>query len=150
MKENDVSERVRFEKDGRKVVASYWREGEEQEPGAETEAHIGDVTLRFLRASAFEAEMRVARILKRGDVDAVLAEIDELKSDYAIRRYAVALSKREALSPDQLSILIEKLSGLSGDHDMARALQTIVEKQDVTDEAMLALLSDRGRDRKRL
>ena len=141
LKENGVSERVRFEKDGRKVVASYWREGEEQEPGAETEARIGDVTLRFLRASAFEAEMRVARLLKRGGADAVLAEIDQLKSDYAIRRYAIALSKHETLSPEQLSILIEKLSWLNGDHDMARALQTIVDNQDVSGEAMLALLS---------
>lgn len=141
LKEDGVSERVRFEKDGRKVVAAYWREGEEQEPGAETEARIGDVTLRFLRASAFEADMRVARLLKRGGVEAVLAEIDALKSDYAIRRYAAALSERESLSPDQVSILIEKLSGLSGDHDMARALQIIVEKQGVSGDAMLSLLS---------
>ena len=141
LKEGGIGERVRFEKDGRKVIASYWREGEEQEPGAETQALVDDVTLRFLRASAFEADMRVTRLLKKGGVDSVLTEIDALKSDYAIRRYAAALSERETLSPDQVSILIEKLGGLRGDHDMARALQAVVEKQGVSGEAMLSLLS---------
>ncbi len=137
-------ERLRVEKDGRGVEKTYWRDDEEQEPGKETAAHIDDLVMRFLRAGAFEADMRVEKILEAGGPDAVLTEIDELTSDYAIRRYSAALSKSGALTPVQVDALIEKLGRLEGDHDIAQALAAVAEHQEIGDAAMLTLLSVAG------
>jgi len=141
IEEDGLRESLRLEKDGRSVSAAYWRDGNEQEPGAETDAHVDALIMRFLRASGFEAEMRVDKILEAGGVEAVLLEIDALSSDYAIRKYVAALSKRESLNADQTARLIDKLMRLKGDHDIARALFSIAESQDISDETMIALLT---------
>lgn len=141
IEEDDLRESLRLEKDGRTISAAYWRDGNEQEPGVDTDAHIDALIKRFLRASGFEAEMRVAKILEAGGVEAVLREIDDLSSDYAIRKYVAALSKRESLNADQTAQLIDKLIRLKGDHDIARALFSIAESQDVSDETMIAILN---------
>ncbi len=144
LEEDGARESLRLEKDGRSVEATYWRDGNEQEPGEETDARVNDLVMRFLRASAFEADMRVETILEAGGADAVLDEIDRLTSDYAVRRYSAALSKSGSLSVEQVDALIEKLMRLKGDHDIAQALSAIAEHQQIGDEATLTLLSVAG------
>ncbi len=139
--EGNARERMRLEKDGRDIEATYWRDGNEQEPGAETDAYINDLVMLFLRASAFEADMRVGKLLVAGGVDAVFDEMNLLTSDYAVRQYSAALSESKTLSADQVGALIEKLAALEGDHDIAQALLAIADHQKFDDEAMLTLLS---------
>ncbi len=144
LEKDGVRERLRLEKDGRGVETTYWRDGDELAAGEETDARVKDLVTRFLRASAFEADMRVATILEAGGVDAVFDEIDRLTSDYAIRRYTAALSKSDTLSVEQVDALIEKLARLEGDHDIAQALAAVAENQEVDDAAMLTLLAVAG------
>ena len=134
-------ESLRLAKDGRDIDTSYWRDGNEQEPGEETDAHISDLVMRFLRASAFEADMRVEKILEASDVDGVFAEIDRLTSDYAVRRYAAALSENKTLTTQQASALIDRLAVIEGDHDIAQALLAIADHQSIDDAATMKLLS---------
>ena len=139
--EDGERERLRLTKDGREVDTSYWRDGNEQEPGDETDAQVGDLVMRFLRASAFEADMRVEKILEAGGVDAVLAEIDQLSSDYAVRQYSAAISKQKTLNTEQVSALIDRLAVIEGDHDIAQALLAIADHQSLKDAATLKLLA---------
>ena len=141
IEEGDNRESLRLEKDGRGLEATYWRDGNEQEPGDETDAHVHDLILRFLRASGFEAEMRVKKIIEERGVDAALAEIDALSSDYAVRQYVAALSESESLSEENVERLIDKLLRVKGDHDIARALLSIAEHQEFTEATTAALIS---------
>lgn len=140
LEEDGERERLRLTKDGRDVEASYWRDGNEQAPGDETDTQIGDLVVRFLRASAFEADMRVAKILESGGVEAVFAEIEMLSSDYAVRRYAAALSEMKTLDGEQIRALIDQLDDIEGDHDIAQALLAITLHQSLNDAATLELL----------
>lgn len=140
LEDDGERESVRLSRDGRDIETSYWRAGNEQEPGEETDAHIGDLVMRFLRASAFEADMRVQKILAADGVDGVLAEIDRLTSGYAVRRYGAALSENKTLDAEQISALITRLAVIEGDHDIAQALLAICDHQTFADAATLRLL----------
>ncbi len=127
--EDGESEGVRFEKDGRELKTTYWRDGEEPSEGEASDEDVENLVLRFLRASAFDAEDRVDALLTAGGSDTVLEEIKELKSDYAVRRYTAALSEKAELSDQAVAELINRLMELKGNHDLARSLESVIRSQ---------------------
>jgi hypothetical protein len=88
--------------------------------------------------SGFDAEARVARLLKRGGPSAVLAEMARLKSDYARRVYSSMLLAQGNLSADQLAKLLTQNSrAISSDYEKATLLIEVL-KNNLTDRGVRA------------
>ncbi|MEO1252036.1 MAG: hypothetical protein AAFW81_06815 [Pseudomonadota bacterium] len=134
LEEGDVEWELSFEEAGKKAKTVLRKDGEKLDDGEETTEKISEITLAFLRASAIKSNQRVERLIEIGGVEAALAEIDALDSEYALRRYAVALAEETALDTAQLTRLITAVSEIDGDHDLSEALQAVVEKQAVAKE----------------
>lgn len=139
--EDDVKERLDLKNDDGELVKTYYRNGDRQDAGAETDAAISALIVKFLRLSGLKAEERVGAILDNQNADAVLEEMNYLESDHALRRYAVALTESAELSPENITALADKLSNIESDHDLRRALSAILEHETVTAELTPALLN---------
>src|SRR4030095_4503171 len=71
----------------------------------------------------FDAEKRVQRILSRGGVPAVLAEIDQVGGDWAKRRYYQELIKQANLDAIALrDVLGQVARDISSDYEQAQLL----------------------------
>ena len=73
--------------------------------------------------SGFDAEARVAKVLKRSGAKGVLAEIARLKTDYARRVYSSVLIEQGNLSGEQLAkLLSQSTHTISSDYEKATLL----------------------------
>ncbi len=90
---------------------------------------------KLIRHSALFAKDRVARFLKRGGPDAVLAEIDRLgKSSYTHRVYYTELARQAELSAALLTKILQRVpSEMSSDYDKATLFTMIAKLPAVTD-----------------
>ncbi len=138
--EDGEKERAVFE-DGDGLEAVYYRNGDKQPEGEDTDKAVRALVLKFLRASGVKADERVAALLKRGDASAVLAEFDHLEGGHAKRRYTTALVEQADLTETDIIALTEALKDIESDHDLGGAIEAIVEQEDVTDNAAKALLA---------
>jgi beta-lactamase regulating signal transducer with metallopeptidase domain/uncharacterized protein YeeX (DUF496 family) len=123
--------RVEFAKDGGGIKRTYSVNGKEQAFGPEAREFLKRVLPFVMRESGYDAEHRVARIKAKGGVDAVLAEIEMIKGDYAARVYVTALSKDSQLSQPQLDRLLKRVEHLNGDYERRVALTSLIENQDM-------------------
>ena len=88
--------------------------------------------------SGFDAEARVAKILKRGGASAVLAEMARLKSDYARRVYSSVMLEQGNLRGEQLAKLLTQNSrAISSDYEKATLLIQVL-KNNLTDRDVRA------------
>ena len=69
---------------------------------AEGKEWLADVLLEVIRTTGIGAEGRVARFYKKGGVDAVLSEIDDIRSDYVSHIYLKVLLDEHSLSDNDL------------------------------------------------
>ena len=141
IEKNGVVEKVEFWPKDDGVKRKLWRDGNEVEGGAETDAAIERVVLEFLRTSGDKAEERVAIILDDGGANAVIDEIAQLTGDDATRRYVKALVEQGALEPGDLAALMAPVAEIEGDHDLRHTISAIVETQNLTPEIAETLLS---------
>jgi hypothetical protein len=140
LEQDGVEERLRFDREGRGFEKTYWKNGEEQPEGAETDAAASALFLKFLRASGLMAEERVKALINAGGVEAVLNEFDYLEGDHAVRRYAVALTEEATLSREEIATLVVELERVESDHDMRLALSALLEHQTIPADLFPALL----------
>jgi beta-lactamase regulating signal transducer with metallopeptidase domain len=121
---------------GGKVERRYYRSGFQREIDAEGRAFVSGVIQRMIRGGLFASE-RVARILKQGGPDAVLAEVDRLKttSSHVKRVYYSALLKQADLTTPQLVRLLDRVTTtINSDHEKRLVLTQILNEPGVTDE----------------
>ena len=86
---------------------------------------------RMLRLSAINAEKRVDHIYAKGGVDAVLDEIDQLLSDYAVRLYTESLVDVYELDQPQITRLLTTLDKMESGYEKGLALAAIADEQDL-------------------
>ena len=121
---------------GDQVERKYYRSGFQRELDADGRAFLATVIQRMIRSGMFASE-RVARILKQGGPDAVLAEVDRLKSDssHVKRVYYTALLKQADLNSAQLSRLLEKVaSTMTSDFEKRMVMIQALQEGNVTEE----------------
>ncbi len=127
--ENEVAERAVFEGGEDGVERTYYRDGEKQSAGTQSDVAARALLLRFLRASGVKADERVAILMREGGADAVLSEMILLQGDHARQRYITTLTKNADLTPEQLHTLVKIISAMEGDHDIRMALEAILENE---------------------
>jgi hypothetical protein len=119
-----------------KVERTFYRNGFRQDADSEARLFLANALARMIRSGMFAGD-RVARILKQGGPDAVLAEIDRLQTDsnYVKRVYYTALLKQTELTSEQLSRVLQRAAdGITSDYDKATLLLEILRARAVTDE----------------
>lgn len=80
---------------------------------------------QFIRDSGIGAGRRVARILRQGGPQAVLAEIGRIHSDGSKRVYIEELFSQAKLAPPDLKDSARMIRGISSDGDKAQAIITV-------------------------
>src|SRR5688500_9069717 len=93
----------------------------------------------MIRSGMFASD-RVARFLKQGGPDAVLAEIDRLQTDssYLKRVYYSALLKQADLSQPQLARVLDRVGkDITSDYEKATLLVQVLQEPNVTDQQRL-------------
>src|SRR5688500_12973277 len=93
----------------------------------------------MIRSGMFASD-RVARFLKQGGPDAVLAEIDRLQSDssYLKRVYYSALLKQADLSQAQLARVLERVGkNITSDYEKATLLVQVLHEPNVSEQQRL-------------
>jgi len=119
----------------------YRVDREVQPYDAAAQAWLAQVIPDLLRATGMQAEARVARILDRGGVDAVLAEIERIDSDHVQGIYFAALATQAETDGATLARVLD-LTGrqIGSDFELRQTLTTLAEDRHLDEEGSLALL----------
>lgn len=125
---------VRFEKNDQKLLAGYKKNGEfkyelydngkKLDPeSAEGKKFITEM-VKSMISTGFGAKEHFNRILKKGGIKAVLAEVDKIEGDYAKSIYMEYLITCDSLKPSQLKDITGKIGKQIGsDFEKSKLLQ---------------------------
>ncbi len=143
--QDGVKQRVKFEHHDGAIRTAYYRNGDKQPKGEETDRAATALFLQFLRISGLKSDERVAALTKTGAAASVLDEIDALARDRARRRYAIALIEQIDLSPAEITTLTEKFERIESDHDFRIAAAALLENETLTSPQAAHLIMTAGR-----
>lgn len=135
-----VTRRVKCESsDGSAIVTTYWVDGNQVPMDAAGEAWMAKSIPSLLRATE-DPKVRVARIMKRGGVDAVFTEIQAIEGNYNRSRYLAVLLAEPTLTDAQFDRAAQMVGTISSSFDRRNVLSAALAKS--TDPArQLALLA---------
>lgn len=128
------------EPDGDQVVYEYRVGRRGQEWNKEAEEFLADVLLEVIRTTAIGAEGRVDRFYTKGGLNAVLEEVDEIRSDYVSHIYLQILIDEYELSDNELVKLAAYVPrALDSDHYITVSLKRAL-REDLNDEALIKVI----------
>jgi beta-lactamase regulating signal transducer with metallopeptidase domain len=105
-------------------------------------AHVLPVVFR---RTGIDAERRAERILQRGGVDALLAEIALIPSDWAARQYyAVLLARRDVDAPTLRRVVQQAGRDIGSDFELAELLVGVARHQAVDENVRIAYVEATG------
>ena len=112
---------------------AYRENGRDATFDAAAQAWYRAVLLQLFRRVGFAAEERVAALLRRGSVPAVLEELEQLGSDHVRSRYTTELLEQAQLNEAQFRTVVDvALRRVSSDHYMAEILKAVAAEQPLT------------------
>jgi beta-lactamase regulating signal transducer with metallopeptidase domain len=115
---------------------NYKVNGAQKDFDADARAWFSSFLLELERATGFSASTRVPALLAKGGPQAVLTEIEQLKSDYVRQVYFSKLFESATLpGPMLVKALDEARNSISTDYSLAQVLLTIAHHYDLNDEA---------------
>jgi len=121
-----VSRRYEVRKANTQLLRAYYVNGSARPIDDNAKKWIAQLVLEAVRQGGFDADVRVQRILSRGGIKAVLAEIDLVHSDYAKRLYFQSLIKHGDLDVAGLQDLLRQAAKqISSDYEQAELLLAI-------------------------
>jgi hypothetical protein len=131
----DDSARVELRGRNGKIERTFTRNGSRRDWEPEGRAFLAAAIDKMIRNSGAFAKARVARFLKQGGPDAVLAEIPRLaNSSYVRRVYYTELAAQAQLSESLLGRILQRVpTELRSDYDKATLLTAIVKQPAITD-----------------
>lgn len=140
--------------DGTRSYA-YTQDDRERTLDADARRWMEETLQEAARRLGIGAEERVAYLLDRGGVDAVLDETEQIDSDAGRRHYYRALLRHDDLSmADRNRVLRQAQEGIDSDHEMRRLLEAVAdayvsapEHFGVVADAVATLESDHERRR---
>jgi hypothetical protein len=122
------------------ITRAYRRNGVDGAFDPDGKAYLAGALGQLIANTGFAADMRVARILRTGGVDAVLKEIDGLKTDSARHAYYVELIHQANLSPADLARIGKKASEtIKSSPDLTAVLMSSAQRANGDDAALVAL-----------
>ena len=126
--------------DGR-LVRHYRVDGREAELDAAARAWLAAELPVLLRETGVNAEARGKRILAAGGTDALLAEIEAIRSEHAARVYTGVLAASVALDDGQLDRLLRRVDRFESDYERRQAYAAVVQGQALSVAGQARLLS---------
>jgi beta-lactamase regulating signal transducer with metallopeptidase domain len=121
------SERVyTVKEEGGELVRRYTQNGRESPVTDEVAKWRAELILAYIRQSAYDAEGRARRIMAARGVDGVLAEVDQITSDYAAGRYFGAVIASSKLD-DATTARVVTAAGhhLESDYELGKVLKAV-------------------------
>ena len=94
----------------------------------------------MLRQTGFDAERRTQRILAKGGVDAVLAEVDKIGGDFARRVYLTTLAENAKLDARQFDAALAYAADIDSDFERRTTLTGFLATQDAAPATQVKLL----------
>jgi hypothetical protein len=118
-----------------KIERTFSKNGTRRDYEPEGRAFLAAALDRMIKNSAAFAKERVAKFLKRGGPDAVLAEIDKLgKSSYTHRIYYTELTQQADLSESLLTKILGRVPAeMTSDYDKATLFIALAKLPAVTE-----------------
>jgi hypothetical protein len=118
-----------------KVERTFWKNGFRRDYEPEGRVFLAAALDKLIRHSGVFARDRVARFLKQGGPDAVLAEITRLSdSSYVRRIYYTELAKQAELSEPLVTRILQRVpSELGSDYDKATLLIALAKLPAITE-----------------
>jgi hypothetical protein len=113
---------------GGKIKKEYYEGRSKMEWEPNGREWLGEILPDIVRSTTLAAESRVTRYFKQGGTNAVLAEIDRLKSDHTRAHYAGLLMKLSVQPKDYASIINKVSTSIDSDHYRAEFLRNHVSK----------------------
>jgi uncharacterized protein YeeX (DUF496 family) len=108
---------------GGQLTRTYYVNGQQRAIDDEARTWIAKIVLEAVRQGGIDADRRVQRILQQNGVAGVLAEIDQIRSDFAKRIYFEALVKVGNLNSAALQDVLRKSAAqISSDYEQAQLL----------------------------
>lgn len=144
--------KVEYSGSGATPDLRYWRDGKEQPLDADGKAWIARIVPQLLREAAIDVEGRVARLVARGGNEAVLGEIDLIRSDYARGRYLGELLRTRTLAAAELDRALQQTRKIGSDYEKRQVLAAALASQQLAKpqwQAVLAAAGDIGSDYER-
>jgi hypothetical protein len=124
-----------------KVERIYYRNSMSRPYEPEGREFLATMLQKVVRVSGFGAEDRVARFLKQGGVNAVLAEIDLMQGDYARRVYYRELLKQAKVTPAELSKVMGRASEtIRSDYELASLVASAASQARGNEAALVAVV----------
>jgi len=117
--------RVTVEMDDGELLYTFYEGRRRVDDDAEARAWLADVLPDAMRSMGINIDKRVARIYGQGGVDALIEEMDELRSDYTLGRYLKETMALDAASAeDKQAVLREFLPEMDSDYETANVMIT--------------------------
>ncbi len=119
---------------------AYYEDRNRTDMNDDAREWVGEMLLKMVRRSGIGAEARVKRLYEQQGFDAVLTEIEEVKSGHVVRKYVDAAFALN-LSKDEKLRLVRALPELfSSDYDLAETLIDISDECKTDDDLMTAYM----------
>ena len=136
-----VTSRVELRGTGGSVERNYWRNGTRRDYEPEGRLFLAAAIDKLIRHSGAFAKDRVARFLKSGGPDAVLAAIDRLAdSSYVRRVYYTELLKQAPPSESLLGRVLQRVPNeVTSDYDKATLLTQAAQLSSMNDTHRVAI-----------
>lgn len=144
--------KVEYSGSGAAPTLRYWRDGKEQPLDADGKAWIARIVPQLLREAAIDVEGRVARLVARGGNEAVLGEVDLIRSDYARGRYLGELLRTRTLAAAELDRALQQTRKIGSDYEKRQVLAAALASQQLAKpqwQIVLAAAADIGSDYER-
>ncbi len=136
-----LTSRVELRGKSGSVERNYWRNGTRRDYEPEGRLFLAAAIEKLIRHSGAFAKERVARFLKSGGADAVLAEIDRLAdSSYVRRVYYSELLKQAPPSDALLGRVLQRVPNeLKSDYDKSTLLTLAAQQPSMNDSHRVAI-----------
>ncbi|GGA80924.1 hypothetical protein GCM10011521_19070 [Arenimonas soli] len=118
-----------------------YRVGGEKRPfDAAARAWLAESLPQLLRETGIQAQARGGRILARGGVDALMADIDKIENDHARGLYLGVLFENAKLDEASLARALALAGKMATDYELRRVLQAALDSQALTASGQAQLL----------
>jgi beta-lactamase regulating signal transducer with metallopeptidase domain len=111
--------------EGGDLVRRYTVNGREAPITAEVDQWRAELVLAYIRQSGYEAEGRAKRILAARGVDGILAEIDQITSDYTAGRYYGAVISSKMDDATTARVVTAAGRSLESDYELGKVLKAV-------------------------
>ena len=111
------------------LTRAFFVNGTSRPLDANGKSWLAKFVLDAVRQGGLDAEKRVQRILQKGGVSGVLAEIDQIHGDYGKRRYYQELIKQANLDANGLRDVLQQMArNITSDYEQAQLLIAVAPK----------------------